>query len=128
MFSSPERGAALALGGGVREAGVRQELPVSFLISFRFTAADTPESFFPFPSLGDISRDINTHLPPGVEALDRPVVSTFCKEVGFTDGLTAGCITASWDGSPSCVQNILCHSGRPDLNKASHVPRPCWAT
>jgi len=75
-----------------------------------------------------MSRVIQVHLPPGVEALDRAVVSTFCEEVSFTGGLTAGCRTASCDGSPACVQIILCDSGRPDLNKAWPVPRTCWAT
>lgn len=95
MFPSPERGAALALDREVREAGIRQELPVSPLISFHFTAADISEKFLPFPQPWEMCRDINVPLSLGMEALNRWVVSTFCKEVGFTDGLTAGCTTAS---------------------------------
>lgn len=53
MFSSSERGTALALCEGVREAGISQKLLVSFLISFHFTGADVPESFFLSSALGD---------------------------------------------------------------------------
>lgn len=44
--------------------------------------------------LWEMSRDVSTHLPPGVKALDRPVVSTFSKELAFTDGFSAGCTAA----------------------------------
>lgn len=54
-----------------------------------------PEKFLRFPQPWKMCRDINVPLPLGVEALNRQVVSTFSKKVDFTDGLTAGCTTAS---------------------------------
>lgn len=53
FLQSPERGAAFAVCTGLREVGIRQKLSVSFPVSFRFTAPDMPESFYPFPALGD---------------------------------------------------------------------------
>lgn len=41
-----------------------------------------------------MSRAVSVYVPPGVKALDRPVVSTCCKEISFTDGLSAECTTA----------------------------------
>lgn len=67
-----------------------------------------------------MNRDVSVHLPPGVEALDKPVVSTFCKEIDFTGGLSAAYTTAHWDGNPGCVQDIV----TAHFNKASPIPRP----
>lgn len=75
----------------MRETGISQEL---LPVLFSFYSSRRARKFLPSHQLWDMSRDIGVHLPPGVKALDRSVVSTFCKEIGFTGGLSAGCTTA----------------------------------